>query len=336
MEKTSHLDPLATAEPTIFRTRPDLRASVEQAAARGHARNTIRARNADWKAFLAWCRKHDVEALPADPATIAAYLTDIACTKATATVVRHGQTIAIAHIGQGFPSPLLHGGTARVMDGIKREKGTRQDGKSPFMDDQFEAALRALPDTMAGLRDRALLLFGLTTAMRREEIVAVTVADLRWVEQGVLVTLRRSKTDQKGEGRCVAVPYVTQNSNLCPAELLKKWLATSGIQSGPVFRGLRSNGKIRDRALNDREVARIVKRAAEAIGLDPDLFGGHSLRAGYVTMARKNGLEWTTIMEQTGHKQLATVKRYSRYTPEAFSASRVADAFTKKQPTEKP
>lgn len=316
-------------EASVFTTRPDLKAEAVRFIESARAGNTRRARRADWKVFEDWCAANSVDALPASPETVGAFLADMARTRATSTIARYGGSIAAEHARRGFEPPTLDSGVLELMAGLRREKGIRAEGKAPITDDLLEQMIARCPATLHGLRDRALLLFGFTTAMRREEICGTTIADLQWIEQGVIVNLRRSKTDQEGEGQQKAVPYETDNPALRPAAVLREWLDASGIDEGPIFRGILRNDKAKNSALNGREVARIVKRAIRSIGLDPAKFGGHSLRAGYVTTARIKGLDWGVIMEQTGHRQLATVKGYSRFTPEVFNATRVVDVFKK-------
>ena len=195
----------------------------------------------------------------------------------------------------------------------------------------LEKVFAEKPTTLQDIRDRALLLFGLATALRRSNIVAVQIEDLRWVKEGVIVEIKRSKTDQEGEGAQVAVPMLDEeNANICPVRALRAWFNEARLVSGPLFRGLYRGCSVRSVGLNDREVGRIVKRAAVAAGLDPKIFGGHSLRAGYVTAARESGMDWATIMEQTGHKLLATVKKYSRYTAGIFEETKAKNIFKKR------
>jgi integrase len=161
--------------------------------------------------------------------------------------------------------------------------------------------------------------------MRRSELCALEVSDLTWVDKGIVALIRRSKTDQTGKGRQVAIPKL--GNVRCPVTALQDWLQAGDIHQGPVFRGLKSNGQIRSSALHPCEVAFVVKRAAQALGLDPEKFGGHSLRHGYVTEARRAGVEWFTIMEQTGHRDIQTVKRYAQGSFDPFLTTKVEEVF---------
>lgn len=308
----------------MFEARPDLADEARFFASRSHAKNTLRARASDWRVFAAWCARSSVLAAPAAPEDVAAFLTEAARTKATATVLRYAHSISSIHEAGGHASPVKHPAVKALISGIKNEKGVRPVQKDALTLDVLRASLP--PPVMLGqIRDRAVLLFGFATALRRSNIVDVDVEDLTWSEQGIVVDVRRSKTDQRGDGARVAVPRVTLEP--CPASAVRAWLDASGVASGPLFRGLRRGGGVRTERLDAAEVGKIVKRFAAAAGLDPRRFGGHSLRAGYVTTAREHDVDWATIMAQTGHKLLTTVKKYARYTPEVFDETRVADVF---------
>ena len=323
-EPPDALAPIVPGSVTVFDSRPDLKEEADRYTDRALAKNTSAARASDWKVFACWCAENGASPLPASPADVAAFLTDQARDKATATVLRRAQTITAAHEQSGFPSPSKSAEVKRILAGIRNEKGVRPEKKAAITREIVERALPA-PTSIRGIRDRAVLLFGLSTALRRSNICAVDIEDLTWVDQGIVVEVRRSKTDQIGEGARVAIPYVEMGA--CPARAVRAWIDAAAVTSGPLFRGLRKGGIVLPNRLGDREVARIVKRAAKAAGLRAEDFGGHSLRAGYVTEARLRGIDWPTIMEQTGHKLLDTAKRYSRYTPEVFEATRVAEVF---------
>lgn len=320
-----------TEEGSILTRRDDLAANVRDFISQAEAHNTFRARRADWRVFESWCAAARVVALPATSETVAAFLADqaSASNKAAATVVRYARSIAAVHKLSKLPPPTDHEAVRLVLRGIKRSKGLRQEHKEALT---AELLMRGLPDDKSSrtqdIRDRALLLVGLASGMRRSELCSIDVDDLRTTPKGIEIELRRSKTDQEGHGRPIAIPeYVDDYHPYCPVKALRGWLAVAGHTSGAVFRGLKCNGEIRDGRMSDRAVCDAVKRAAARAGLDVEKFGAHSLRAGYVTTAREEGLDWGSIMEQTGHKRLETVKLYSRYAPEAHEATRVADVF---------
>ena len=172
------------------------------------------------------------------------------------------------------------------------------------------ALLASLPDSLLGIRDRALLLVGFAGAFRRFELVALNVEDLEFTKEGLKVLIRCSKTDQEGEGQPIGIAH---GMNLCPVKALDAWLAAAGITEGPVFRSVTRGGKIKGR-LSDRAVALAVKRYARAAGLDAAKYAGHSLRAGFVTQAVINQVPEVTIMKQTRHKSADMLRRYVRET----------------------
>ena len=170
----------------------------------------------------------------------------------------------------------------------------------------------AQPDNLLGLRNRAILLLGFAGAFRRSELAALDLADLQFSRDGLAVTLRRSKTDQDGEGRTVGIPYGSDPAT-CPVRTIQDWTAAASISSGALFLQIGPAGKTAavDR-LTDKSIALVVKRAAKLTGLDPAKFGGHSLRSGLATAAAQAGASERSIMAQTGHKSLPMVRRYIR------------------------
>jgi site-specific recombinase XerD len=276
--------------------------------------NTHRAYRADWAAFSAWCHAHDLAPLPASPTTLVLYLTDQARTLKASTLQRRLVAIAQTHRAAGHPTPTEDAGVRSVWRGIRRTIGTAQIGKAALLTDDLRQIVEALPDTPAGQRDRALLLLGFAGAFRRSELVALDVADVQLVSEGAIVTIRRSKTDQEGVGERIGIPRGRQAAT-CPVGALRDWLAhlsAGGGSGGPIFRTVDRHGCIRSTRLSDRDVARIVKRAAERAGLDPTNYAGHSLRAGLATSAAIAGVEERVIMAQTRHRSVAVARRYIR------------------------
>jgi integrase len=168
----------------------------------------------------------------------------------------------------------------------------------------------SLGDDLVDVRDRALLLMGFAGALRRSELVALACADIEWVEGGLVVTIRKSKTDQEGRGAEIGIPY--GSSGACPVQALRDWLAVAEISSGPIFRRVDQWGNIGSNPLHPGTVADIIKKRVSVLGLDPALFSGHSLRAGLATSAAQNGASEITIMQTTRHQSSAMVKRYIR------------------------
>lgn len=287
----------------------DTQAHVYLEAAR--ADNTHRAYRNDWLHFSAWCAVHQLVELPAAPATVARYLTAHASTLKASTLQRRLVSIGQAHRVAGLPSPSTDPLVTSVWKGIRREIGTAQLGKSALLTDDIKALVAALPVSLAGARDKALVLVGFAGAFRRGELVALDTTDVEITREGAIVTIRRSKTDQEGEGQKVGIPW-GQSPETCPVTALTAWLANLERGCGPIFRSVDRFDRLGAARLSDRDVARIVKRTAAAAGLNPERFAGHSLRAGLATSAAMAGVEERQIMAQTRHKSVTVARRYIR------------------------
>ena len=208
--------------------------------------------------------------------------------------------ISQAHKAADLPSPTTSSLVRRTHAGIRRSLGTAQTAKAPALLHDLKRMLDHLPGTRVGLRDRALLLLGFAGAFRRSELVALDLADLDFSQSGLAITLRKSKTDQEGRSRRIGIPYGS-SEHTCPVRSVQAWLETARISDGAVFRSLDPFQHVQSRRLSDRAVARIVKRRAAAVGLDPSRYAGHSLRAGLATSAAAGGASERAIMNQTGH-----------------------------------
>jgi integrase len=294
-------------------------ARLEQVAedARDYARhakapNTLKAYRIDWADFSEWCALHRLEFLPATPQTIALYLTDLASTHKVSTLYRRLSGISQAHQAAGFPTPTTDAQVRLVFQGIRRTLGSAPDQKNAAITAEVRAMVETLsPASLIGVRDRALLLVGFAGAFRRSELVSLDVADVTFGGDGLIVQLRRSKTDQEGEGRKVGLPFGS-NPHTCPVRALRAWLEVAAISFGPIFRAVDRHGNVADTRLTDQSVALIVKRCAKAAGLDPETYAGHSLRSGLATAAAMADVSERAIMAQTGHKSLPMVRRYIR------------------------
>jgi site-specific recombinase XerD len=276
------------------------------------ARNTIRGYRSDWRQFEHWCGEHGLHALPSSPETIAGYLADRAGALKVSTLEHHLSAIAKAHKAAGLSSPVKENMLiAETLKGIKRVDGMAPVQKAPVLTEDLRLMLRHTPAGMIGIRDRALLLGGFAGAFRRSELVSLDVSDLAFTGEGLLITLRRSKTDQEGQGRSIALPFGS-NASTCPVKAMRAWLETAIITEGPVFRSIQKGGRVREARLSDKSVANVVKRYACAAGLDPAIYSGHSLRAGLVTSAARSGVPERVIMRQTGHKSIDMVLKYVR------------------------
>lgn len=275
------------------------------------AERTLRAYRSDWKHFTIWCQSSRLVSLPASPEIIALYLSHLAASCKVSTIARRIVAINQAHKTASVPSPTSDAIVSNTMKGIRRAKGSAPDAKSPTLMEDIRAMVGTLPAGILGTRDRALLLIGFAGAFRRSEIVSLNRADCEFTREGLVVTLRRSKTDQEGAGRKIAIPYGS-SPDTCAVRSLQEWLQISRVEDGPVFRPLNRHGHIHAGRLSDKAVARAVKRYVAAAGLDPAKYSGHSLRAGLATAAAIAGASERSIMAQTGHRSLNMVRTYIR------------------------
>ena len=272
---------------------------------------TQRAYQADWRAFREWCGQRGVGFHPAHPATVAAYLRHLeGAGRRVSTISRALASISEGHKAAGTDSPRSSMVVRKTLQAIRRRLGVAPAQKAPLLAEQLRTMVLGLRSDLQGLRDRALLLVGFAGAFRRSELVALNLADVAFRDEGLRIILRRSKTDQEGEGRQVGIPYGSM-AKACPVRALKAWLEAAKIDQGPVFRAVQ-RGAVGQRRASDKAVARAVKRAARRAGLDPAVFAGHSLRAGLATSAAKAGKSERAIMKQTGHRSVAMVRRYIR------------------------
>jgi integrase len=254
---------------------------------------------------------HRLAALPAAAETVALYLAELGGQRKAATIARRLAAIAEAHKAAGHPSPTADAAVKTVWTGIRRTHGTAQAGKAPVVTADVRAMVATLPDRLIGHRDRAVLLLGFAGAFRRSELVGLDVADVAATRDGLVVALRRSKTDQEGAGAAVGIPYGS-NPATCPVRALARWLEVSAIAAGPLFRPVDRHGHLGAGRLSDRAVALVVKRAVAAAGLDPAKYAGHSLRAGLATAAAAAGVPERAIAQQTRHRSLEVLRRYIR------------------------
>ena len=271
---------------------------------------TRRAYQTDAADFAAWCHHNGVEPLPATIGTVAAYLASLARSELKAsTITRRCAGIRYMHRVASLESPTSSEAIKAVLAGIRRSIGTAATRKAPATAEVIRFIAADMPDDLRGLRDRALLLLGFAGSLRRSELVALDVEDLEESNEGLLVTIRHSKTDQEGAGDFVSIPH---GSRLRPVAALKAWLEAAGITEGPIFRSIKKGGSLTHERLTDRSVAEIIKKRAEAAGFDPTIFSGHSLRAGFVTSALHHGADILRVMDVTRHREVSTLKTYDR------------------------
>lgn len=280
----------------------------------GMADNTRRAYGADWRAFTSWCASVGVCPLPAEAATLALYLTARAPELAASTLARHLAAIRTAHRAADQPVPdsaALRG----IWKGIRKKFGRPARKKRALVTEDLRRVVKRRPETLIGTRDRALLLLGFASALRRSELAGLELSGLlngplilEFVVDGIEIHVGRSKGDQLGKGAVVAVPY-GKTAN-CPVSAVRAWLETAKIREGAVFRGVDRHGRIAPGALSAGAVARIVKRSAAAAGMDPAAFAGHSLRRGSITSASRGGAAPKELQAHARHAKFEQTLGY--------------------------
>jgi integrase len=269
------------------------------------AANTRRAYLSDLTEFERWGGS-----IPASVETVAAYLAARADALAVATLVRHLASISKAHEARGLLNPTRSELVRATMRGIKRTRGCAQRQAKALLRNDLLLVLDATGDGPKDVQDRALLLIGFAGALRRSELVALDVGDIEHVHQGIIITLRRSKTDQDGEGRKIGIPFGRRR--WCPVAALNAWLAVSRIVAGAIFRHVDRHGHVREARLSGEAVSLVVQERVAAVGLDPSPYSGHSLRAGFATSAAQAGVLTSRIRAQTRHASEAMLARYVR------------------------
>lgn len=286
------------------RSRAKLSAQVGQYLNASYADSTREAYRSDLEHFLKWGGR-----IPSSARQVAEYLAAYGGKLANSTLSRRLVAINLAHRVKRLVSPTADQLVRATLKGIVRKHRKPQRQMAPLLKANVLRMVKGLRGVL-GVRDAALLLVGFAGAFRRSEIVNLEVGDLAFVDQGVVIHLRYSKTDQEGKGRKVAIPYA--KGSVCAVRALERWLRVSGIETSKVFRSVNRHGSISEAGMQASVVGRIVKRRAAQIGLDPSQYAGHSLRAGLVTSAAKAGVSSWKIRQQTGHKSDAMLNRYIR------------------------
>jgi integrase len=271
----------------------------------GIAQATRRAYKADLEHFGAWGGD-----IPTTDVELAAYLAEYATCLKPATLTRRLAAISVAHEAQRLPNPVSSPLIRATMRGIRREHGAAQRQAAPLLRDDLFAVLAAVGEGIKDLRDRALLLLGFASALRRSELVALDCGDIERVRQGLILHLRKSKTDQDGAGRKIGVPL--GRSKWCPVLALERWLEAAEIEVGPIFRGVDRHGNVSAERLSAEAVCIVVRERVAKAGYNPKKFSGHSLRAGLATSAAQAGVSPWRIRQTTGHASDAMLARYVR------------------------
>ena len=275
-----------------------------------HAARTLTEYASDWGGFVTWCTQNARDSLPAANETVARYVTDLLTRgRKIKTAKRHIAALVYHHRIAGFDSPVTADVRA-IITGAQRLRGEQPQQKAAITVGQLREMATRIPRPEPYLsRDRAVLIFGFATALRRSSIVSLDLDDIKFTGGGMIVSIRREKQDQAGVGRMIGIPWGAAEET-CPVRVLKRWLAWRGSEAGPLFFGL--NHGINGGRMHTNTVARIVKRAVDSIGLDQSRYGAHSLRAGFVTEALAAGAGEILTARHTGHRSLTTLRLYLR------------------------
>jgi site-specific recombinase XerD len=278
------------------------------------ANNTVRAYKSDFNDFELFCAQNGFKSLPSEPKIVSLYLTHLSTREAKmSTLKRRLVSIGVIHKLKGHYLDTKHPSIIENIMGIKRRKGSTQKAKKPILINYLKEIINVIDqqnkEEIKKFRDRSIILIGFSGGFRRNEIVSLDYDDLDFVQEGLKINIRRSKTDQFGEGFIKALPYF-DNSQYCPVVSLKSWLELSKIVSGPVFRRFNKGSKLSENRLTDQTVALLIKEYLKLAGIDSKNYSGHSLRSGFATSAAESGVEERSIMAMTGHKSTEMVRRY--------------------------
>ncbi len=268
---------------------------------RSKSSNTLRAYQSDYKDFAAFCTKNGFNSLPTEPKILALYLTHLSKDCKFSTLKRRIASISVVHKLKGHYIDTKHPLIMENLLGIKRTKGSNQKAKKPILINDLKLIIKAINESkekyIRKLRDKTILLVGFSGGFRRSELVSIDYGDIEFVSEGVKIFIKRSKTDQSGEGMIKAIPYF-DNEEFCPVKNLGLWITQSNISSGRIF------------DISDKSIALIIKKYTNLAGLDSEKYAGHSLRSGFATSTAESGAEERNIMAMTGHKTTQMVRRY--------------------------
>ena len=278
------------------------------------AKNTIKAYKSDFNDFGLFCSQNGFKSLPSEPKIVSLYLTHLSSKNIKmSTLRRRLVSIGIIHRLKGYYLDTKHPSIIENVMGIKRRKGSIQTAKKPLLINNLKQIINVIDDQkiddIKKLRDRSIILIGFSGGFRRNEIVSLDYDDLDFVPEGLKITIKRSKTDQFGEGSLKGLPYF-DSSKYCPVLSLKKWIEVSNINSGPLFRRFLKGSKLTDSRLTDQTVALLIKKYLNLAGIESKNYSGHSLRSGFATSAAESGAGERSIMAMTGHKSTEMVRRY--------------------------
>ena len=277
------------------------------------ANNTLRAYKSDFKDFVGFCVKHGLQSLPSEPKIVSIYLTHLSKTSKISTLRRRLVSISMVHKLKGHYLDTKHPIILENLMGIKRIKGSIQKGKKPILINHLKAIINVIDnentEEIKKIRDKTIILIGFGGGFRRAELVYIDYEDLEFVPEGVKIIIRKSKTDQFGEGMVKGLPYFS-NQTYCPVLHLKKLLELSNIKSGAIFRKFNKGFSLSNNRLTDQSVALLLKYYLTVAGIDNKNYSGHSLRSGFATVSAESGADERSIMAMTGHKTTQMVRRY--------------------------
>tara|TARA_B100001059_G_scaffold234765_1_gene278167 strand:- start:822 stop:1781 length:960 start_codon:yes stop_codon:yes gene_type:complete len=278
------------------------------------ANNTVRAYKSDFNDFSLFCAQNGFKSLPSEPKVVSLYLTHLSIKEVKiSTLKRRLVSIGVIHKLKGHYLDTKHPSIIENIMGIKRRKGSIQKGKKPILINSLKSIIQVIDEQkreqIKKLRDRTIILIGFSGGFRRNELVSLDFDDLDFVAEGLKISLKRSKTDQFGEGTVKALPYFN-NIKYCPVLSLKKWIEISKINTGPLFRRFTKGSNLSENRLSDQTVALLIKEYLKQAGIDSKNYSGHSLRSGFATTAAESGVEERSIMAMTGHKSTEMVRRY--------------------------
>ena len=278
------------------------------------ANNTVRAYKSDFNDFSLFCAQNGFKSLPSEAKIVSLYLTHLSTKDfKMSTLKRRLVSIGIIHKLKGHYLDTKHPIILENVMGIKRRKGSVQRGKKPILINDLIKVINVIDEELGNeikkSRDRSIILIGFSGGFRRNEIVSLDYQDLDFVSEGLKINLKKSKTDQFGEGSVKALPYFN-NTQYCPVISLKKWINISNINSGPLFRRFSKSFNLSNNRLTDQTVALLIKKYLTLAGINSKNYSGHSLRSGFATSAADAGAEERSIMAMTGHKSPEMVRRY--------------------------
>ena len=278
------------------------------------ANNTVRAYKSDFNDFGLFCAQNGFKSLPSEPKVVSLYLTFLSTKNfKMSTLRRRLVSIGVIHKLKGYYLDIKHPSIIENVMGIKRRKGSIQKGKKPLLINRLKIIIDVIDEQkkeeIKKFRDRSIILIGFSGGFRRNEIVSLDYEDLDFIQEGLKINLKRSKTDQFGEGSVKGLPYF-DNSKYCPVVSVQKWINISKINSGSLFRRFSKGSKLTEYRLTDQTVALLIKEYIQLAGLDSKNYSGHSLRSGFATSAAESGADERSIMEMTGHKSTEMVRRY--------------------------